>query len=484
MMGTAVRISGVTVLLVVGALLFYLVGEARNAFNQTFAYGHRVAAQASPLPSNYDLQLDPNASILSATPEGTEGLDEKEESLPPPSVFSLIDSPAGTAALLDGKEPGPETQVVLQDWQTTRRAEAGSTFRFFVFGSPQLQGDKMTLVWGPDGGFLPEYVPHKLRLRLVRAPSGITAPTVDIDLRKEPTGSLELPAFVAQTDEDIQKGYLFEITATPTTNSFWATLGGLLKTSWDPTSSYARYGAVPLFVATLIITLLSLLIAAPLGITAAVFISELAPQKLKEWLKPFIELLASVPTVVLAYFGITFVGPAFLEIVGRLGLAPAFGAESSRSLITVALVMGILLIPTIASVSEDALTNIPQSLRDGGDALGLTKFETLWKVLLPAAKSGLIGATLLGMARAIGETMVVWLLSGGTVRMPTLAEPLTNLGKPTKAVSDTIAIDIQNVSFGSVHYGHLFILATLLFIVTLVVNLTGYRIAKKAQWTH
>lgn len=169
----------------------------------------------------------------------------------------------------------------------------------------------------------------------------------------------------------------------------------------------------------------------------------------------------------------------------QTALAGPLGVESGRSLLTAALIMGILLIPTIATVCEDALRNVPNNLRDGGFALGLTQRETLKNVVMPAAKSGMIAAVMLGMARAFGETMIIWILSGGTPAMPrvdSFTGALQTLVGSTRGMPDTIAIEMGNVAFEDVHYGHLFMVGLLLFIITLVINLVGFRFARKAAW--
>jgi phosphate transport system permease protein len=284
--------------------------------------------------------------------------------------------------------------------------------------------------------------------------------------------------FVAQSDADRTKGYVFELVATPTTNSnVLATLGQINRSEWAPTNRYGSFGFWPLLLSTLLITLIALAIATPPSIMTAILLSEQAPSRLREWLKPVIELLASVPTVVLGYFGLMLVAPALVEVLGE-----ALRLESGRCLFTAALVMSVLISPTLISISEDALRSVPRSVRDGAAALGLTSAETLRKALLPAARAGLIGAVLLGFARAIGETMIVWILSGGTALMPSLDSPLKSLVQTTRGVPDTIGIEMANVEFEMPHYGHLFLLGVILFVFVTLVNLTGYYFAKRRTW--
>jgi phosphate transport system permease protein len=236
----------------------------------------------------------------------------------------------------------------------------------------------------------------------------------------------------------------------------------------------------PLIVGTLIITILAVLLATPFSIGAAVYLSEVAPSRIREWLKPLVELLASVPTVVLGYFGLMLVAPFLANT-----LAAAVGLDSGRAMFTAAIMMAVLLFPTITSFAEDALQAVPQSMRDGGEALGLTTREKLRKIILPAARGGIISAVLLGIARAIGETMIVWILSGGTPFLPSFESPkdaVANLMKPARGIPDSIAIEMGNVDFHGVHYGHLFLLGLILFVMTLGINSVGQRLARRSAW--
>lgn len=495
-MAVVVNAVGALVLFTVVALLFFLGRESQHAFKQVYPFGFRFAV-TKPIPDRgYNVEQDVYASILTANIEGQDGIDQKEETMPMPRVSDLEmdteNKPVGATGVFipfiagDAKTPLPSgpldpsqvdaMMLFRDDWRAAKPAEQGERFVLFAFGSSQLQGDTMTLRWGPDASYLPELTPYSLKLRLLRAPDGVSIDPIEIDLKKEPSGAIELPAWRAATDEDRLKGYQFEIVATPGPSTAVAAFTNMMKTDWAPTLNYARYGIVPLILSTLIITLIAVLIAAPVSLGLALYISEVAPARIKDWLKPTVELLASIPTVVLAYFGLMTVAPFLLSNIGAF-----VGMESTRSLLTAAVMMGILLIPTIATVAEDTLANLPRHLRDGADALGLTPRETIRKVLLPAAKSGLIGAVLLGLARAFGETMLVWLLSGGTVRMPT--QGLNTLGSATKGIPDTIGIEMGNVTMESAHYGHLFFLGLVLFLITLAINLTGYRLAKKSSWT-
>ena len=459
--------GGMTLFVVV-ALLFYLSREGRYALEQKFPYGYRVAVLPEQLPAEYSLELDPNASTLVSNAEGSDGLDEKEEGLTPPTLDLLTEAAGATMTTLvdDPSKVNPE-ELYLSDWRPSRDASKGDRFIFLAFSSPSLKKETMTLAWEPDAAFIPSNSPFDLKLRLIRAPEGVQAPKIEIDLKRQPKGSVEVPKWVPASDEDRINGYQFELVATPTTSSAMASIKRLFKTEWVPFTQYPRFGVIPLLLSTLLITLIAIVVAGPLAISLAVYLSEIASTKTRERLKTLVELLSSVPTVVLAYFGLNFLG---------VGLARITGAESGRMMLTAALMTAVLIVPTIATFAEEALRNVPDTQRDGAEALGLTRGETTRKIILPAARVGLIGALLLGMARAFGETMIIWLLSGGTPSMPTSPRSIID---STQGIPDTIAIEMQNVVFEEPHYGHLFVLGLILFAITLSINLFGYRLARK-----
>ncbi len=196
-------------------------------------------------------------------------------------------------------------------------------------------------------------------------------------------------------------------------------------------------------------SLIAVLLATPLALATAVYVSELAPARLREWTKPTIELLASMPTVVLGYFGLILFAPWLLRWFGE-----ALNMSSGRSMLTASLVLAIPILPTVITIAEDAVRAVPRALRDGGEALGLTWAEAVRSVILSAAKAGILAAVLLGTVRAVGETMIVWILSGGTARMlsfGSLREAVGNLVQPTRGIPDTIAIEMGNVEFEGPH---------------------------------
>jgi phosphate transport system permease protein len=474
---TIAACAAAVALLVVG-ILFFLAWESRDSLNRKFAYGYRFALQPVGVQADPDVSADFNNSLLAAHPEGSEGLDENEERFPMPAVADLqgvAQLATGTALTGDISKVQPE-QLYKDDWRASKTAGHGDRFLLFAFATPEYRLAGMRLVWQPDNDFDSATVPYRVRLRSLRVPDG--AKPVDVDLSAMPKGSIEVPTWIAKTDADRTKGYVFQMVAEPTvSNGALASIAGLFHSDWNPTAAYGRFGVMPLLYGTLAITMLALLIAVPLGVWTALFLSEIAPPRLREWLKPVIELLASVPTVVLGYFGLMLVAPGLVQV-----FKSAVQMESGRCLATAAIMMAVLILPTVTSIAEDALRSVPSALREGADALGMAPAESIRRVVLPAAKGGIVGAALLGMARAIGETMIVWILAGGSATLPSLSKGAQALVQPVRGIPDTIAVEMGNVEFAGPHYGHLFLLGLLLFVFTIVINLAGHAYARRHRW--
>lgn len=478
---TATWIAGGLLILTILAVFYYLFAESQYAFTRRFPFGFRVALQAPDSEYRDDLSLDPTASLLAAHREGSDELDDAEDATRLPSheeLAAMQPLVTATAQTNDPTQLRPD-ELFRDCLRAPKRAEQGERFLLLAFAMPTYTGKTVELAWEPDVSFEPQFAPYQFRLRLIRAPEGITIEPIEIDLRQQPRGRIVLPVWKAQNQNDWLKGYLFELEAIPTTNTTWATLQQFLLPDWAPTILYPRFGMLPLLLATLLITTLAILLATPLGLAAAVYLSEQASPRVREWFKPILEVLAAIPTVVLGYFGVVMIAPALQKLFGE-----ALQLSSGRGLLATALMMTVFILPTIISLSEDALRAVPNSLREGAEALGLTHAERIRLVILPAAKSGLIAAVLLAVARVMGETMIVWILSGGTPTMPDFSSPTAVLGtlvKPTRAVPDTIAIEMGNVEFESPHYGYLFLLGLTLFVLTLVINLLGFVYRRRAQ---
>jgi phosphate transport system permease protein len=236
-------------------------------------------------------------------------------------------------------------------------------------------------------------------------------------------------------------------------------LSNLFSTRWYPIEDY--YGLLPLIFGSLIVTLGATLIAVPIGVGTAIFIAEIAPQWARNALKPLVEVLGGVPSVVLGFLGILF----FSNLIRQALFLP-----TGLTALTGAILLAIVSIPPIVSISEDALDAVPRSYRDAALALGATRWQTIWKVTLPAARSGVITAIMLGLGRAIGETMTVMMVTGNAPVMPT---GLGSFFAPTRTMTATIAAEMGEVATGSTHYHVLFLIGIILFLITLVVNLTA-----------
>jgi phosphate transport system permease protein len=240
----------------------------------------------------------------------------------------------------------------------------------------------------------------------------------------------------------------------------------LTGTTWSPLFLDAEFGVLPLVVGTLMISFWSSLVAFPLGLGVAIYLSEYAAPRATAFLKPIIEILAAIPTVVLGYFALTFVTPFLRD---QLGLeVDIFNALSAS------LVLGVMLIPTVATLSEDAMAAVPRDLRDGGYALGADKLQVSTRIVVPAAISGIIAAFVLAFSRAVGETMIVLIAAGQLAQISW--DPRETIETITAFIGATGNGDIPT---GSVEYKTIFAVGFLLFVMTLIINLISIRLVRK-----
>jgi phosphate transport system permease protein len=233
---------------------------------------------------------------------------------------------------------------------------------------------------------------------------------------------------------------------------------------WYPTYDPPTYGIWPLIVGSLVVTFFACLIAVPFGVLSAIYISEIAPQQLKEVLKAVIELLAGLPSVVLGFFGMVIMAPWMQQ---------TFDLPTGLNIVNASLMLAVMAIPTISSISEDALYAAPRDFKEASYALGATKFETITRVTIPAALSGISTAVILGMARAIGETMVVLMVAGGAAALP------RGIFDSVRPMPASIAAEMGEAPFQSGHYHALFATGIVLFIVTLLFNLIADYISNR-----
>jgi len=241
----------------------------------------------------------------------------------------------------------------------------------------------------------------------------------------------------------------------------------LLNIRWYPIENH--FGILPLITGSLIVTLGAALIAVPFGIGTAVFISEIAPRWVREILKPLVELLGGLPSVVLGFLGILVLAP-FLRVFLNL--------PTGLTAFTGSILLGGIAVPTVVSVAEDALDSVPRAYREGAWALGATRWQTIWRVTLPAAKSGVLTAIMLGVGRAIGETMTVMMVTGNA---PVLAIKLGSLFSPVRTMTATIAAEMGEVANGSTHYHVLFFIGMMLFLISLIVNVIASSVVFRAR---
>ena len=239
----------------------------------------------------------------------------------------------------------------------------------------------------------------------------------------------------------------------------------LLDRQWMPVSfQQEHFGLLPLLTGSLVVTLTATLITVPFSVLGAIYIAEIARPLEREFLKPFIELLASIPSVVLGFFGLVVLAPLVKAL---------FGLPSGLNGLTGGLLLALMAIPTVISISEDAITSVPRHLKQASLALGASELQTILRVTVPAALPGIIAAVMLGMGRIVGETMVVMMVTGNAA-LVTL-----NPFQSVRTMTATIAAEMGEVSFGSIHYSALFCVGVVLMLVTFVLNLGAQRVLKR-----
>lgn len=238
-------------------------------------------------------------------------------------------------------------------------------------------------------------------------------------------------------------------------------------TSWYPSSSPANFGLLPLLAGSLIVTAGAVILSVPLGIAAAIYMAEIADPKVAQILKPFVEILAGIPSVVYGFFGLIVVVPLLQDILSL---------PTGQTALAGSIMLGMMALPTIISVAEDAINSVPSSLKEGSLALGSTHWQTIYRVILPAALSGISTAVMLGIGRAIGETMTVMMVTGNTAIIPGIPEGLFD---PVRTMTATIALEMGEVPQGSEHFHALFAVGAVLFITTFIINLIADSVKKK-----
>lgn len=233
---------------------------------------------------------------------------------------------------------------------------------------------------------------------------------------------------------------------------------------WYPTSDPPDFGIFPLILASLAVTAVSSVISIPLGVLTALYLAESASARLREFVKPVVELLAALPSVVIGFFGMVVVAPLLQEILD---------IPTGLNLFNASLMLAFMSIPTICSISEDAIFSVPKELKEASLALGATHWETIWRVIIPASISGISTAVILGMSRAIGETMVVLMVAGGAAMIP------SSIFDPVRPMPASIAAEMAEAPFRGDHYYALFATGIVLFIFTLIFNMVADYISNR-----
>lgn len=239
----------------------------------------------------------------------------------------------------------------------------------------------------------------------------------------------------------------------------------ILGTKWTPLFKPQSFGVLPLVAGTLLVTVIASIFALIFGLSSAIFLSEYAPENVRKTIKPILEILAGIPTVVYGYFALTVITPVLMGIFPDMIIFNALSAG---------IVMGIMITPMVSTISEDSLVAVPQSLRDAAYALGARKYEVSFKVVFPAALSGIIASIVLGLSRAIGETMIVTIAAGATPRFT--FNPLESIQAMTAYI---VQLSLGETPHGSLEYNTIFAVGLLLFVMTLIMNILGRWIATK-----
>lgn len=239
----------------------------------------------------------------------------------------------------------------------------------------------------------------------------------------------------------------------------------LTDTVWSPVSTVKHFGIMPLLAGTLLTTFIAMIFAVPMGVIIAVYLSEYAPKKFRYYVKPLLEVLAAIPTVVYGFFALTVVTPFLQNYIPNLAGLNALSAG---------LVMGIMIIPMISSLSEDALYAVPKSLREGAYGMGSTRLQTSFRVILPAASSGIMVSIILGFARAVGETMIVTVAAGNMANLT--ADPRETVATITAFIVNMSTGDVQQ---DSIEYQTIFAAGVTLFVFTFILNSVSFYIKKR-----
>ena len=253
---------------------------------------------------------------------------------------------------------------------------------------------------------------------------------------------------------------------------------------WITNSSWHDfYGLLPLFTGSLLISIIALTVSVPFAVAAAIYVNQIARFKEQSFVKPAIEFIGAIPSVVLGFFGILVFGEALRNVsqLEWLQWVPGFPMAERLTILNAGLLLAFMAVPTIFTLTEDALNNVPAAFSENSLALGATKLQTVFRVIVPTAVSGIIAAILLGFGRIIGETMVVLLVAGNKIKIPDFTEGLGVVAQPAHTMTGIIAQELGEVDSGSLHWRALFMVGMVLFVISLLVNWAAQRTLKRLQ---
>jgi phosphate transport system permease protein len=257
----------------------------------------------------------------------------------------------------------------------------------------------------------------------------------------------------------------------------------LTGTQWVTASDQQNwFGLLPLLSGSLIVSFIALLIATPVGIGSAIYVNQIAGAREKAYLKPFIEFISAMPTVVLGFFGVMILGEFVREFsrVDALEWLPFFPIQERLNAFTAGMLLAFMAVPTIFSLTEQALDSVPKQIKDASYAVGATRLQTTWRTIIPAALPGIIAAVMFGFGRVIGETMVVLLCAGNRVKVPEFDGALEVFFEPVHTMTGMIAQEMGEVVYGSLHYHALFMIGIVLFIASLIINYSARTLARRS----
>jgi phosphate transport system permease protein len=270
--------------------------------------------------------------------------------------------------------------------------------------------------------------------------------------------------------------YTLPIPAWQTVSSFVFGRQWLTASFWQD-----WYGVIPLFIGSLMVSIVALTLAVPLGVGAAIYINQIASLREQRFIKPCIEFISAIPSVVLGFFGIAVLGQALraLSQFSWLSWVPGFPYSERLNILTAGCLLALIAVPTIFTLAEDALNNVPRALKEASFALGASRLQTIVRIIVPASLSGIISAVLLGLGRVIGETMVVLLCAGNRIAIPDFTDGLSVVTQPVHTMTGIIAQEMGEVVRGSIHYRALFVVGLVLFLLSLIINYAAQKIVRK-----